>query len=128
MIRSITSHVSAWLPILLLSTKAFAANVTLPYGTFVGIDSYTSDSGTALANPLIAYLNIPYAAPPTGALRYSLPQPPLKVNGTVSSTAYGPICIQAGTATMSEDCLSLAVFAPSGTKASDKLPVVIWSA
>ncbi|KAF8602860.1 triacylglycerol lipase FGL4 [Ceratobasidium sp. AG-I] len=123
---SIASQISTWLLVLLLSTKVFSANVTLPYGTFVGVDSYTSDSGTSLTNPLLAYLNIPYAAPPIGERRYALPQPPLATNGTVSSTAYGPICIQSGTANMSEDCLSLAVFAPVGTKPSAKLPVVIW--
>jgi hypothetical protein len=113
---------------LLVLGSAFAAQVTLPYGTFVGVDNYISDSGVALPTPLIAYLNIPYAAPPIGQRRFDYPQPPLKTNRTISSIEYGPICPQPGTALMDEDCLSLAVFAPNGTTKSDKLPVAIWSA
>lgn len=124
--RSILGLTSACLPALLLSGKALSAQVTLPYGTFVGLDNYASDAGVALPTPLTAYLNIPYAAPPTGQRRFNYPQPPLNTSGLVSSTEYGPICPQPGTANMDEDCLSLAVFAPNGTKASDKLPVVLW--
>ncbi|KAG9078859.1 hypothetical protein FRC06_008127, partial [Ceratobasidium sp. 370] len=121
-----TSLASALLPILLFSGKALTASVTLDYGTFLGVDSYTSDSGTTLPNALTAYLGIPYAAPPVGQLRYAYPQPPLKKNATTSATAYGPTCMQAGTGDMSEDCLSLNVFAPTGATQTSKLPVVIW--
>ncbi|KAB5591730.1 Carboxylesterase [Ceratobasidium theobromae] len=111
---------------LLLSRSALAAEVTLPYGTFAGLDNYLSDSGVELPRPLTAFLNIPYAAPPTGQRRFAYPQPPLQANGTINSTEYGPVCLQAGSAKMDEDCLSLAVFAPNGTSKLDKLPVVIW--
>ncbi|KAG8712830.1 hypothetical protein FRC08_014045 [Ceratobasidium sp. 394] len=121
-----TSLTSALLQVILLSTKALTASVTLDYGTFVGTDNYTNDSGTALSNALIAYLGIPYAAPPTGQLRYAYPRPPLKRNTTTSATAYGPRCMQAGTGDMSEDCLSLNVFTPTGTTQTSKLPVVVW--
>ncbi|KAJ1308069.1 hypothetical protein OPQ81_002135 [Rhizoctonia solani] len=103
-----------------------SVHVTLPYGTFIGLDNYTNDLGNVLPNPLVAYLNIPYAAPPTGMRRYARPEPPFVTNGAVSSTEYGPICPQSGTAKMDEDCLTLAVFAPKGTSKLDKLPVVIW--
>ncbi|CAE6403418.1 unnamed protein product [Rhizoctonia solani] len=121
-----TKFVSSCLTAILLSKNVMSAQVTLPYGTFVGLDNYTSDLGDALPNPLIAYLNIPYAAPPTGMRRFARPEPPLSTNGTVSSTEYGPACPQSGTVKMDEDCLSLAVFAPKGTTKSDRLPVVIW--
>ncbi|KAF8602903.1 acetylcholinesterase [Ceratobasidium sp. AG-I] len=124
--RLFTSRKSSWFPALLLPITTLAVNVTLPYGTFVGVDSYTNDQDIPLANPLVAYLGIPYAAPPTGKLRYSLPQPPLKANGTASATSYGPMCMQAGAGEMDEDCLSLNVFAPNGTKKGSKLPVVIF--
>ncbi|CAE6457227.1 unnamed protein product [Rhizoctonia solani] len=123
---SVTKLIPTCLSALLLSGNALSAQVTLPYGTFVGLDNYTSDGGNKLPDPLIAYLNIPYAAPPTGARRFGRPEPPFQTNGTVSSTEYGPICPQSGTAKMDEDCLSLAVFAPKGTTESEKLPVVIW--
>ncbi|KAH7341284.1 Alpha/Beta hydrolase protein [Rhizoctonia solani] len=117
---------SSCLTAILLSKNVMSAQVTLPYGTFVGLDNYTNDLGDALPNPLIAYLNIPYAAPPTGMRRFARPEPPLSTNGTISSTEYGPACPQSGTVKMDEDCLSLAVFAPKGTTKSDRLPVVIW--
>ncbi|KAF8704552.1 type-B carboxylesterase lipase family, partial [Rhizoctonia solani] len=123
---SLTKLLPSCLTALLLSRNALSAQVTLPYGTFLGLDNYTSDLGSPLPNPLVAYLHIPYAAPPTDAHRFARPQPPLRTNGTVSSTEYGPICPQSGTSKMDEDCLSLAVFAPKGTTTSDKLPVVIW--
>jgi hypothetical protein len=107
---SITSLAAPLLSVLLLSTKTLAANVTLDYATFAGTESYTNDVGTTLPDALNAY-----------------PQAPLKANGTVSATAYGPTCLQSGTGEMSEDCLSLNVFAPKGTTKSSKLPVAIWS-
>ncbi|KEP51580.1 carboxylesterase [Rhizoctonia solani 123E] len=123
---STVKFVSGCLAAVLMSKDVMSAQVTLPYGTFVGLDNYTNDLGNALPNPLVAYLNIPYAAPPTGTRRFARPEPPLEINDTALSTEYGPICPQSGTANMDEDCLSLAVFAPKGTTASDKLPVVIW--
>ncbi|CAE6353128.1 unnamed protein product [Rhizoctonia solani] len=123
---SLTKFLPTCLTAILLSGEALSAQVKLPYGTFVGLDNYTNDTGNALANPLIAYLNIPYAAPPTGPRRFARPEPPLRTNTTVSSTEYGPICPQSGTAKMDEDCLSLAVFAPKGTDKQERLPVVIW--
>ncbi|KAG8682358.1 hypothetical protein FRC08_015011 [Ceratobasidium sp. 394] len=121
-----TSFASTLFSILLLSTKVLTASVTLDYGTFVGTDNYTSDSGSTLSNALTAYLGIPYAAPPTGQLRYAYPQPSLKRTTTTSATAYGPTCMQAGTGDMSEDCLSLNVFVPIGTTQMSRLPVVVW--
>ncbi|KAF8704549.1 type-B carboxylesterase lipase family, partial [Rhizoctonia solani] len=123
---SLTKLLPSCLTALLLSRNTLSAQVTLPYGTFLGLDNYTSDLGSPLPNPLVAYLHIPYAAPPTGARRFARPQPPLQMNGTVSSTEYGPVCPQSTRPNMDEDCLSLAVFAPKGTTTSDKLPVVIW--
>ncbi|KAG8690890.1 hypothetical protein FRC11_008332, partial [Ceratobasidium sp. 423] len=115
-----------WLHALLLSTGAFSAKVTLPYGTFVGYDNYANDANTTLPNPVVAYLNTPCAAPPTGQRQFQHPQAPLKTNDTLNSTEYGPACPQPGISRIDEDCLTLAVYAPNGTTKSDKLPVVIW--
>jgi carboxylesterase type B len=111
---------------LLLSPGVLSAKVTLEYGTFVGYDNYGHDANATLPNPVVAYLNIPYAAPPTGQRRFRHPQAPLKFNGSFNSTVYGPACPQPGVLNIDEDCLTLAVYAPKGTKPSDKLPVVIW--
>ncbi|QRV89870.1 carbohydrate esterase family 10 protein [Ceratobasidium sp. AG-Ba] len=111
---------------LLVSVRSLAPTVTLDYGTFTGTDNYTIDSGAELPNALTAYLGIPYAAPPTGQLRYQYPRPPLKRNTATTATTYGHMCMQAGTGDMDEDCLTLNVFAPKGTIRTSKLPVVIW--
>ncbi|QRW18436.1 carbohydrate esterase family 10 protein [Rhizoctonia solani] len=115
-----------WLPALLLSSGALSAKVSLKYGTFVGYDNYANDANTTLPNPVVAYLNIPYAAPPIGERRSKHPQAPLKIIGNFNSTTYGPACPQPGILNIDEDCLTLAVYAPKGTKPSDKLSVVVW--
>ncbi|KAJ3567939.1 hypothetical protein NP233_g6036 [Leucocoprinus birnbaumii] len=40
------------------------------------------------------FLGIPFALPPTGNLRFRLPQPVPAYNGTIDATAYGPSCPQ----------------------------------
>ena len=45
--------------------------------------SYSSYQGTALGNNITQWLGIRFAAPPLGDLRFSAPQDPLVVNGTV---------------------------------------------
>ena len=79
------------------------------------------------------FLGIPYAAPPTGALRFAPPKPAAAWSDVRTTTALGPICPQAkakyglyspNPPPQSEDCLSLNVYAPAplGTKA----PVVVF--
>jgi len=77
--------------------------------------------GTASAQ-LIKFLGIPYAAPPTGALRFAAPQPRAAWTTTLQANAFGPSCPQ-GPLT-NEDCLYLNVIepVPSGTA----LPVYMW--
>jgi len=78
------------------------------------------------------YFNIPYAAPPVGALRWRPPQPPRVWTGVRDATRRGPICVQppangdngVGPPPMSEDCLQLNVFAPEG--ATGDTPVMVW--
>ncbi|VDB85391.1 unnamed protein product [Peniophora sp. CBMAI 1063] len=99
------------------------------------------------------WLGIPYAKPPTGALRYRAPQGNDPYNGTYSATAYGPSCLQqsSGTASLpsnltmeaqlflrsyaqntanmtksNEDCLTVNVVTPLDVKPGTKLPVVVW--
>ena len=42
------------------------------------------------------YLGIPYAAPPTGALRWAAPQPAARWTGVRQATSYGGRCAQTG--------------------------------
>jgi para-nitrobenzyl esterase len=78
------------------------------------------------------WLNIPYAAPPVGELRWRPPQPAAGWTGVRDATVRGPICMQppangdngVGPLPMSEDCLQLNVFAP--TDATGPAPVMVW--
>lgn len=83
----------------------------------------------ALESGAWAYRNIPFAAPPLGALRWKPPAPAACWKGVRDAVAWGPSCPQsdlAGTApvTGNEDCLQVNVFAPSNTPGP--LPVMLW--
>jgi para-nitrobenzyl esterase len=62
------------------------------------------------------FLGIPYAAPPVGALRWQPPQPPFQWRGVRDATRFGDHCAElggvVGTASATEDCLFLNVYAP----------------
>ncbi len=87
------------------------------------------------------WLGIPFAAPPTGELRWRAPQPPAKWAGVRDALKLGSACPQLagilsdtpdakpGTVVGNEDCLYLNVYAPSGSAgevAKRKLPVMVW--
>ena len=83
------------------------------------------------------FRNIPYAAPPVGALRWAPPQAPQPWTGARPAVEAGPSCPQpmredgahnAGGANgpMSEDCLQLNVFAPLYRPDAKPAPVMVW--
>lgn len=80
-----------------------------------------------------AFKGIPYAAPPTGALRWKAPQPLAPWTGVRKASEFGARCMQAPIfgdmvfkdAGQSEDCLHLNVWAPA-VPATSKLPVMVW--
>ena len=83
---------------------------------------------------IVVFRDIPYAAPPVGASRWKPPGKPLAWTGARDATANGPSCMQvmnaggmpnAGGAAgpVSEDCLTLNVFAPKGAA---RAPVMLW--
>jgi para-nitrobenzyl esterase len=83
----------------------------------------------------LQFRGIPFAAPPTGELRWRAPQPPASWAGVRDATEFGPTCPQViGTMEamggarrpvlpMDEDCLTLNVY----TESLDGLrPVMVW--
>jgi len=83
--------------------------------------------------PLNVFKGIPYARAPTGQLRWAPPRPAQTWQGIRKAAAFGPICVQPklpgggglsdAPAKMSEDCLSLNIWAPSVAKGA---PVLVW--
>jgi para-nitrobenzyl esterase len=82
------------------------------------------------------YRAIPYAAPPTGELRWRPPLPVTAWQGVKAADHFSPVCMQAPPETegnawreghypISEDCLYLNVWTPAKTN-GDKLPVMVF--
>jgi para-nitrobenzyl esterase len=86
-----------------------------------------------VADGVVAYKGIPYAAPPVGELRWRAPRPVARWEGVRQAAGYAHDCMQLpfpsdaaplGTPP-AEDCLYLNVWAPE-KPASAKLPVMVW--
>jgi para-nitrobenzyl esterase len=89
--------------------------------------------GAEIADGILAWRGIPYAAPPVGELRLRPPQPPQPWSGARDALGYGNRSLQQDLATvspgapqppMAEDCLYLNVTAPAG--AATGRPVLVW--
>jgi para-nitrobenzyl esterase len=77
-----------------------------------------------------AFRGLPYAAPPTGQLRWRAPQPPASWRGVRDATRYAPSCLQQDNlfkppGPQSEDCLYLNVSTPT-LRSSAERPVLVW--
>jgi len=78
------------------------------------------------------YRGIPYALAPTANRRWALPEPVTTLgSGVFQAYNFGPACPQQARFNLTEgstneDCLSINVSMPTGTKASDNLPVFVW--
>ncbi|THU99545.1 esterase 1 [Dendrothele bispora CBS 962.96] len=82
--------------------------------------------------PVDFFGGIPFAKPPLGELRLK----PAVLTTTLDTetfdaTSYGAACLQLPSSSvlvpMSEDCLTVNVFRPSGTPAGANLPVMFWT-
>ncbi|KAI0763841.1 alpha/beta-hydrolase [Trametes elegans] len=131
-------------------TLAGAAHASLGATATATLDSATVVGTTN--GSVTSYFGIPYAAPPVGDLRLRLPQAAGPYDGTISATQVAAQCLQipqlpppdlpAGIlqdlaaysamlgkptgAPESEDCLTVSVQVPAGTKPGDKLPVLAF--
>lgn len=108
---------------------ALTCSLSLALGTlclpaFARADAF-ADRALTTSGPVIgasrdgvtAFLGIPYAAPPTGALRFRPPQPAAPWRAPRQALSFGPACPQTaalGTPSTDEDCLSLNVYRPAG--------------
>lgn len=118
------------LPLLAVVSLAGLASCTTRDPTQVDIDAGRLQ-GVAV-DGVLSWKGIPFAAPPTGALRWRAPQPVAHWQGVRDASAYGHDCMQVpfpsdaaplGTSP-DEDCLYLNVWRPQDD--SRKLPVVFW--
>lgn len=87
-----------------------------------------------------AFLGVPYAAPPVGALRWRPPAPPAVWSGVREAGEFGASCAQEAphrwgpftdefldVGTIGEDCLTLNVWTPGGKQTGKaRRPVLVW--
>jgi para-nitrobenzyl esterase len=110
--------------VVLFSAPAAAGPlVAAPAGTVTGSE----------AKGVRVFKGIPYAAPPVGKLRWAPPQPALAWDGARDATRFGAACLQPkprgpsiygwDLPAMSEDCLSLNIWAPEDAA---NAPVFVW--
>jgi para-nitrobenzyl esterase len=99
--------------------------------------AYGKVRGAEIADGILAWRGIPYAAPPAGELRLRPPQPPQPWSGTRDALAYGNRSLQPDLAEvtvgppqppMAEDCLYLNVTAPAAAvpPGPGGRPVLLW--
>lgn len=84
----------------------------------------------ATASGVYEFLGLPYAAPPTGALRWRPPRPPAGWGGVRDATQFAASCPQPGgpfapPGPISEDCLYLNVYSSTLQHDADR-PVIVW--
>ena len=83
---------------------------------------------------ILAWRGMPFAAPPVGARRFRAPQPATPWHGVRRSVHFGTAAPQDrgqfvgidATTPQNEDCLTINVIAPVGSRAGDAHPVVVY--
>jgi carboxylesterase type B len=133
------------------SLLAILTGLPIPLNAAVTSNSNIVDLGYARHRPtytnttksgqnVLSYMNIRFAQPPTGPLRFKKPVVPPHYSEGIQDGLYPPLftdCISAappevpfpginGTAWGHEDCLFLNVLVPEGVKPGDDVPVLHW--
>jgi para-nitrobenzyl esterase len=107
-----------------------AASAVLAAAPVVHTES--GDLEGRIKGDVAAYLGIPYAAPPVGALRWRAPRPAASWSGLRAAQDFGYSCVQpaipehtlpGAAQQMSEDCLTLNVWAHTSASGA---PVMVW--
>ncbi|KAI1891537.1 hypothetical protein AGOR_G00144820 [Albula goreensis] len=65
--------------------------VTTAYGKLRG---FKKELNNEILGPVIQFLGVPYASPPTGERRFQPPEPPVSWPDVRNATAFGPVCPQ----------------------------------
>ncbi|XP_076879515.1 neuroligin-1 isoform X4 [Brachyhypopomus gauderio] len=65
--------------------------VTTVYGKLRG---FKKELNNEILGPVIQFLGVPYAAPPTGERRFQPPEPPVSWPEVRNATQFGPVCPQ----------------------------------
>jgi para-nitrobenzyl esterase len=128
--------VRRWLPVLIFSGLV-ALSALLPHvasaeaAPEVRVRQGTLQ-GKEVGNGIVAFLGVPFAAPPIGPLRWQPPQPAGSWSGVRQAERYGMACSQnaPGFGTLfdksqSEDCLYLNIWSPE-LKPKKRLPVMVY--
>ena len=135
----------------LLGVRSAAQSTPGPAATVYFSPSATVVGASSVNNGGVeSFRGIPYAQPPVGQLRLKPPQKITSPQGIIDGTKLAPTCSQFNspppvvndtftqlisgafnatfpwTLPSSEDCLTLNVFRPLGTKEGAKLPVIFW--
>jgi para-nitrobenzyl esterase len=92
-------------------------------------------AGMTLPSGVKAWYGVPFAAPPTGVLRWQPPKP-ISWRGVWNADRKMPECMQVlrpheinhyfGEEATSEDCLYLNIWSPGNATARSKLPVIVF--
>ena len=96
-------------------------------GAIPAVDTDKGRVTGLLEGGVAEFLGIPYAAAPTGALRFRPPQPRAAWPQPLAATQFGSACPQSarlGTPSVNEDCLSLNVYAPLFEQ--ERRPVLVF--
>ncbi len=120
---AILGSLAAYLLCVLPAAAATGPTVDTPAGKLQG----TVEGG------LEVFKGVPFAVPPVGARRWKPPAPLPRWSGVKKATDFGPACVQPhsdqksvywrGPMPMSEDCLTLNIWAPAH---AEKAPVFVW--
>jgi para-nitrobenzyl esterase len=103
----------------LLGSAALAGAATAKAQSPNASPTIQTESGAVVGKTVgntAQFLGMPYAAPPTGALRFRPPQPRAPWSAPLQATEFGSPCPQPprlGSPSTNEDCLFLNVFAPA---------------
>jgi para-nitrobenzyl esterase len=116
------------------ATGGFMADAAAAHGGASGTSPRVTIDGGAVRGAAVpggyAFRGLPYAAPPTGNLRWRAPRQPADWHGVRDATEFGPSCPQVASpfappGAMAEDCLYLNVSTPT-LRHRARRPVLVW--